>query len=144
MMGHSAGAQLAALLTLDSHRNHILGFIGLAGPYDFYPFTEKTHWTIFAPASDYCKSQPVNYVNPLAPPLYLLHGENDMRVRRGHSKSLMEKQRTVGGKAEREVYASMGHVGIILSFSRLRRHRSAVISDIRRFIENETRECSFD
>jgi len=144
LMGHSAGAQLAALLTLDSHRDHILGFIGLAGPYDFYPFTEKIHWKIFSPSSDYCKSQPVNYVNPLASPLYLLHGENDMRVRRGHSKSLMEKQRKVGGKADREVYASMGHVGIILSFARIRRHRSTVISDIRRFIENETRECSFD
>ena len=140
MMGHSAGAQLAALLTLDSHRDHVLGFIGLAGPYDFYPFTEKQHWDIFAPASEYCKSQPVNYVNPSAPALFLLHGENDLRVRRGHSKSLMEKQRNVGGKADRKVYAGMGHIGIVLSLFRFHRHRSTVVSDIHKFIENETRE----
>lgn len=142
VMGHSSGAQLGALLALDSHRDHISGFIGLAGPYDFYPFTEKAHWKIFLPVNDYQKSQPVNYVNSLAPPLYLLHGENDLRVRRGHSKSLMEKQREAGGIADREVYERMGHIGIILTFSRFHRYRSKVVSDIRRFIEKQVGICN--
>ena len=140
MIGDSASAQLAALLTLDSHRDHVLGFIGLAGPYDFCPFTEKQHWDIVAPASEYYKSQPVNYVNPSAPALFLLHGKNDLRVRSGHSKSLMEKQHNVGGKADREVYAGMGNKDIIMSPSRFHRHRRMVVSDIHKFIENETKE----
>lgn len=138
LMGHSAGAQIAALLTLDasllSENERISGFVGLAGPYDFYPFTEDDHWELFGPEKAYPSSQPVNFVRPDAAPLYLLHGAEDRRVRRGHSKSLMEKQRAVGGTAEREVYPGMGHVDIVVEFSRLHRGRSAVVRDVGRFI----------
>ena len=109
--------------------------MGLAGPYDFYPFTEDSHWDLFAPEASYRQSQPVNYVRRDAPPLYLLHGEDDRRVRRGHSKSLMEKQQAAGGVASREVYPDMSHVGILLSFSRLHRRRSRVVADVEKFFE---------
>jgi acetyl esterase/lipase len=135
VMGHSAGAQLGALLALKSSKERVSAFIGLAGPYDFFPYTEASHWDIFAPVTEYSKSQPVNFVNEKAPPFYLLHGEDDQRVRRGHSKSLMEKQRAAGGVANREVYHRMGHVDIILAFSRCHRYRSQVVADIRGFIE---------
>lgn len=138
LMGHSAGAQLAALLALDislGGRDRLRGFIGLAGPYDFYPFTEDEHWDLFGPEAAYPASQPVNFVSADAPPLYLLHGESDTRVRRGHSKSLMEKQVAVGGIATREVYAGMGHVDIVVEFSRLHRGRSKVVRDVHRFIQ---------
>ena len=138
LMGHSAGAQLAALLTLDATllegNGRISAFVGLAGPYDFYPFTEDDHWELFGPEEAYPASQPVNFVRGDAPPLYLLHGEDDRRVRRGHSKSLMEKQRAAGGRADREVYPGMSHVGIIVAFSRLHRRDSAVVRDVGRFV----------
>lgn len=138
LMGHSAGAQIGALLTLNKallqSPERISGFIGLAGPYDFYPFTEDSHWDLFAPKEKYWESQPVNFVNRDAPPLYLLHGETDNRVRRGHSKSLMEKQQEAGGRARREVYENMGHIDIILSFSRIHRGKSQVVKDVNDFI----------
>lgn len=146
VMGHSSGAQLGALLTLNKtllqSPERIRGFIGLAGPYDFYPFTEDSHWDLFAPEEKYPESQPVNYVTRDAPPLYLLHGETDKRVRRGHSKSLMEKQRQAGGRASREVYENMGHVDIILSFSRIHRRKSQVVKDINNFILENADEHS--
>ncbi len=137
LMGHSAGAQLGALLALNSDllkaNGRIAGFIGLAGLYDFFPFTQDDHWDLFAP--DYEGSQAVNFVRPNAPPLYLLHGYNDTRVPRGNSKSLLEKQLATGGIARREVYEKIGHVDIILSFSRLYRGKSPVVADVQRFIE---------
>lgn len=139
VMGHSAGAQMGALLALDRRINAhqcIDGFIGLAGPYDFYPFSEDSHWDLFKQDAGYAESQPVNFVSKDAPPLYLLHGEDDRRVRRGHSKSLMEKQLSAGGKARREVYQNMGHVDIILSFSALHRRRSKVVADVHAFIHS--------
>lgn len=146
VMGHSAGAQLGALLTLDAqtnvHHRRIMGFIGLAGPYDFYPFTEDDHWDLFAPEDHYPQSQAVNYVRADAAPLYLLHGEDDRRVRRGHSKSLMEKQQAAGGIAKREVYAKLGHVEIILAFSRVHRSNSAVVRDIRNFLQSEENDTN--
>ena len=138
IMGHSAGAQIGALMALDKRllddAQRISGFIGLAGPYDFYPFTEDLHWDIFSPEEQYANSQPVNFVRADAPPLYLLHGEDDKRVRRGHSKSLMEKQQNVGGYARREVYKKLGHVDILLSLTRMQRQKSVVLEDIRQFI----------
>lgn len=114
--------------------------MGLAGPYDFFPYTEDSHWELFAPAEKYPESQPVNFVNADAPPLYLLHGKEDKRVRRGHSKSLMEKQQAVGGRASREVYDGMGHIDIILSLSRIYRAKSKVLLDIKRFVLEESAE----
>ena len=143
VMGHSAGAQLASLLTLDhslsDHSHKLRGCIGLSGPYDFYPFTDDDHWDLFGPEHQYPKSQAVNYVRPDAPPLYLLHGADDARVRRGHSKSLMEKQLAAGGIASREVYPGLGHADLIVQFSRLHRSNAAVVRDVQDFI-NQTQE----
>ena len=139
LMGHSSGAQKAALLALDHSLlrspERIRAMIGLSGPYDFFPFTEDDHWDLFAPEENYPRSQPVNYVRPGAPPLYLLHGRDDRRVRRGHSKSLVEKQQAVGGTARREVYDGMGHVDAVVSFSRIHRRNSQLIRDIHSFID---------
>ena len=144
LMGHSSGAQLAALLTLDEslidQPGRIKGLVGISGPYDFFPFTDAHHWDLFGPEEAYPRSQPVNFVRSDAPMLYLLHGADDTRVRRGNSKSLMEKQREAGGRAEREVYEGMGHVDAVISFSRIHRRKSKLIRDIQLFIETQTSE----
>lgn len=144
IMGHSAGAQLGSLLCLnrdilsDIHdvEQRIAAFIGLSGPYDFFPYTEESHWDLFAPEHEYPLSQAVNFVRPEAPPLYLLHGADDRRVRRGHSKSLMEKQIAAGGQASREVYEGVGHVDMVVSFSVFHRRRSQAVKDIEKFIKH--------
>ncbi len=139
VMGHSAGAQLATLLTLDDSLSPaskaIKGCIGLSGPYDFYPFTDDDHWDLFAPENGYLESQAVSFVRADAAPLYLLHGAEDTRVRRGHSKSLMEKQQAAGGIASREVYPALGHADLIVQFSRLHRDKAQVVKDLARFIQ---------
>jgi len=143
IMGHSAGAQLGSVLCLnrellshiDNIESRIAAFIGLAGLYDFYPFTEKSHWDLFAPEDEYPLSQAVNFVRQDAPPLYLLHGKEDLTVRRGQSKSLMEKQIAVGGQASREVYEGVGHVDLVVSFSVFHRRNNRVIENIKNFIQ---------
>jgi acetyl esterase/lipase len=138
LMGHSSGAQIAALIVLNDELSNqdrsIAGMIGLSGPYDFFPFSDNDHWDLFGPEENYPASQPINFVNNLSPELYLLHGASDQRVRRGNSKSLMEKQLAAGGKASREVYSNMGHADTILSFSRLHRRKNRLVRDIQYFI----------
>ena len=142
IMGHSAGAQLGSLLCLnqallshiDAVERRIAGFIGLSGPYDFYPYTEESHWDLFSPERAYPNSQAVNFVRAGGPPLYLLHGKEDSRVRRGHSKSLMEKQIAAGGDASREVYEGVGHVDMVVSFSVFHRRKSQAVKDVENFI----------
>ncbi|MFT7222201.1 MAG: acetyl esterase/lipase [Candidatus Azotimanducaceae bacterium] len=141
LMGHSSGAQIAASIALNESllgdTKDISAMVGLSGPYDFYPFTEDDHWDLFGPEALYPLSQPVNFVRANAPELYLLHGAEDTRVRRGHSKSLMEKQRAAGGKASREVYEGMGHGDAVISFSRIHRRNSPLIRDIQTFINTQ-------
>ncbi len=140
LMGHSAGAQLAALLTLNksllTDPTRIDAFVGIAGAYDFFPFSWDEHWDLFAPEEAYPLSQPVNFVRHDAAPLYLLHGAEDRTLRRGQSKSLMEKQNEAGGVAAREVYEGMGHIDAVLSFSRIHRRNSKLIGDIKAYLEN--------
>ncbi|MGA9438240.1 MAG: alpha/beta hydrolase, partial [Pseudolabrys sp.] len=56
LMGHSAGAYIAAMLSFDpqwlgqvglNSQTDLAGFIGLAGPYDFLPIQSRTLRTIF-------------------------------------------------------------------------------------------------
>ena len=61
LMGHSAGAHLAALLTLDTRyfaatgrpAPRIAGVIGLSGPYDFLPLLEPDVREMFGPPEQY-------------------------------------------------------------------------------------------
>lgn len=143
VMGHSAGAQLGSLVCLNndllaaygSSTEMINGFVGLAGPYDFYPFSEQMHYDLFAPEEDYTRSQPVNYVQGAKVPLLLLHGKEDRRVRRGHSRSLMLKIQQAGGMAERKVYDGMGHIEIIVAFSGIFQNRWPVTNDVVSYME---------
>ena len=88
LMGHSAGAQMAALLALDRHYfadlggpiPRVAGMIGLSGPYDFLPLTEADTSDMFGPPSRYPESQPINFVRPDAPPMLLVVGACDKTV----------------------------------------------------------------
>src|ERR1035441_5077285 len=77
LVGHSAGAHIAVLLALDQEylqqvggsQRWLRGVVGLAGPYDFLPFTEAYLNDLFGPAADFARSQPINFVRADAPPM---------------------------------------------------------------------------
>jgi acetyl esterase/lipase len=85
LMGHSAGAHIAAMLTLDESYFQaeklapgvVCGMIGLAGPYDFLPLTADNLKDIFAPAEDLAQTQPIHFVDGSGPPLLLMTGADD-------------------------------------------------------------------
>src|ERR1700722_8783445 len=89
LMGHSAGAHLAALVTLDPRyfaatglpTPAIKGVIGLSGPYDFLPLREADVQDMVGPPQNYPDSQPINFVRSDAPPMLLVHGLKDDTVR---------------------------------------------------------------
>ena len=136
LAGHSAGAHLAGLLAITglSGGSPIKGFIGLAGPYYFYPFSDPMHWHYFGPAWQYPSSQPVWQLHQDVPSMLLLHGANDHRVRRGQSKALYDRVLGLGGLAIRRVYENLGHAELILECVRWRRPHSFVIEDIARYL----------
>jgi len=150
LMGHSAGAQMAALLTLNERYllpdtwNSVRGFIGLAGPYDFLPFTDDYERIVFGPEQDYPASQPVNFVGGKEPPMLLLYGNDDETVRPFNIESLTKKVKQAGGCVEAHVYDGLDHAGLIGTLALPLQNSSTVHSDIVDFLDryaNNRRGC---
>ncbi len=142
IVGHSAGAYNAAMLALDGRwlaqagldRAQITGMVGLAGPYDFLPITDPDIIPVFAPVGDGPASQPVTYVDGRNPPLLLLAGDADQRVRPRNTRSLAARVAAAGGPVQSRIYPGLGHIGIVTAFTPLFRWRAPVLDDVWRFI----------
>jgi acetyl esterase/lipase len=146
LAGHSAGAYIALMLAMDSaflrsadaDPAAIKGAAGIGGPYDFFPFNVKASIDAFGDAPDPAATQPINFVRADAPPLLLLHGDNDKLVRPRNTSSLTEKQQAAGGQAESKFYPGSDHALPLLALSRLCRRRAPVLDDITAFAARVT------
>ncbi|HXG27428.1 MAG TPA: alpha/beta hydrolase, partial [Nevskiales bacterium] len=147
VMGHSAGAHIAALLALDprylqavgGERGWLSGMIGLAGAYDFLPLTDDDLKDIFGPPERYPLSQPINHVDGHNPPLLLLHGRTDTTVRLKNTVNLAARIRARGGPVQTVIYPVMGHVRMIASLAPPLRQVSRVLDDIAGFIDAQAK-----
>ena len=92
--GHSAGAQIAALLGTDARHldaierrpQDLAGVIGLSGPYDFVISGKLEE--IFGPRSQWPEAMAVRFVDGDEPPFFLVHGDQDRTVDVGNSRKL--------------------------------------------------------
>jgi len=144
LMGHSAGAYIAAMLAVDPRwlgetRSVVRGFVGLAGPYDFAPFDVDASRAAFGQVSDPAETQPVTWAGAGDPPALLLYGTEDTVVRPRNSAALAAKLRTDGVAVEQRAYPKLGHVGILLALARPFRGRGPVLDDVSRFVRSRAR-----
>jgi len=148
LMGHSAGAHIAALLVLDESyladagvsRNSLRGLVGVAGPYAFDPVTHKKTKDIFAGVAKPDRTRPITFApeataNGGGVPALLLHGAEDTTVLPANSRALAEELRKAGSRATFREYAERGHIGIILSFAAPFRDRDSVYQDTIAFLK---------
>jgi acetyl esterase/lipase len=143
LMGHSAGAYNAAMLAFDSRwlgadRAAVRGFIGLAGPYDFLPFTGAVTEAAFAGAGDEAATQPVNYASASSPPALLATGDKDTVVRPLNSDAMAKALTAHGVAVTRVRYPGVGHVGIITAMAKPLRGHASVLDDSIRFADQVT------
>ena len=143
LMGHSAGAYNAAMLSLDARylgadRAGVRGFVGLAGPYDFLPLDGPITRAAFGGAADLPATQPVNAASADDPPALLLHGADDNTVFSRNSQALARRLNAVGVRADAVVYPYLGHVGIVTALSTPFRGRAPVLADALRFAREVT------
>lgn len=127
LMGHSAGAHIAALLATDPQylARHDLspadlaGVIGLAGPYDFLPIRSGPLREVFGddPAR-HRESQPIAHVDGDEPPFLLLHGRDDRLVEPGNSTRMAERLRAHGVAVEVQLLPDVGHAELALRLAR--------------------------
>jgi acetyl esterase/lipase len=140
LMGHSAGAHIAALLAFNPSylagvANKPAGFIGLAGPYAFDPTTWASTKDIFATAPSSDAARPVSFVRRGAPPSQLLHGADDTTVKMFNLNDLATALRAVDTPVETAVYSGIGHVGLVLSLARPLRWRAPTLDAVVAFVD---------
>ena len=144
LMGHSAGAHIAAMLALDARYlakvnlrpQDFSGMIGLAGPYDFLPLKKQTLKTIFGPEPERWRSQPINYVTGENPPLLLLVGKQDTRVSPGNSARLAAKVASKGGPVTLVEYPDYGHIEMVLKLAAPLRGDGAILAAVSDFVRS--------
>lgn len=126
LMGHSAGAYNVAMLTLDPQwlkrvgldAQAIRGTVALAGPFDFLPFDSPATIHSFGDAPDPSMTQPVNFAHKDAPPLLLVTGDADTRVKPRNSEALARRLTEAGAPTKPVLLDGVTHEGIIMMFAR--------------------------
>lgn len=138
VVGHSAGAHIALLLALDRRwgvADSIKAAVGLAGPYDFRPFEPGgAAEAALGNALDLADTQPIHFARADAPPLLLLHGDEDTTVRPRNSIRLANAVTDLGGRATTRLYPGIGHIGILLALSKPFRGKAPVLEDASEFL----------
>jgi acetyl esterase/lipase len=141
LMGHSAGAYNAVMLLLAQRylpamglADRVKAFVGLSGPYDFYPFDVSVSIRAFGAAADPRSTQPVNHVRPGLPPMFLATGDADTLVRPRNTVALAAKLREAGNPAVETHYPGITHPGTLLALGKLVRHRAPVLADVAAFL----------
>ncbi len=147
LMGHSAGAYIAAMLAFDPQwlaavgltpARDIRGMIGLAGPYDFLPLDNPTLKIIFGPPQYLASTQPINFVAPGAPPAFLAAGLRDGTVDPSNTTRLASRLRAMGDRVTMKLYPGLDHQLIITAVSPAWRASAPVLPDCLDFIHRQT------
>lgn len=144
VMGHSAGAHIAALLALDAGYlaphgmapSSLAGLVGLAGPYDFLPLSSETLKRVFSPEAVLPRSQPVNFAGPGAPPAFLATGKDDTTVLPRNTVNLAARLRAAGRPVVERHYPSLNHYTLVGSLGAPLRSRHPVLDDVAAFIRS--------
>ena len=143
VMGHSAGAYNGMMLTLERRwlgregipEGFIKGMIGIAGPYDFYPFTTDSARRAFAHVPDPAITQPISFARGDAPPLLLLTGDIDTTVKPRNSLALAKAMSAAGSPTQVVVLKGLSHESIIMALAQpFMRREPRVINAVLAFL----------
>lgn len=126
--GHSAGAQIAALIGTDPRylaahgmtASDLAGVIGLAGPYDFV--ISGGYRPVFGEPALWPQAQAINYVDGNEPPFLLIHGTEDRVVEARDSQQLADKLRANGVRAQLLWLPGAGHLAPMAAIYAPSRH----------------------
>lgn len=145
LMGHSAGAHLAATLALDPRYLRNVGgdpswvraWIGLSGPYAIerqFPIVRE----IFPEAMGAARWQPVSLVNGRSPAALLIHGTEDYLVHPRDTVELERRLRAAGVHVECRIYAGASHFDTVSALSVPLRFTAPSLADVRAFVDGLT------
>ena len=120
----------------DIPQSAIKGVIGLAGPYDFYPFDSESTRATFGDFSNPEATQPVNFAVDPAPPFLLIHGEQDTTVKPRNSHALARQLEQASVSVELVTFSEMDHTAPLLHLASPWRRTPTLHDRVRQFLAN--------
>lgn len=143
LMGHSAGAHLAAYLAFNreflaragAQPQWIKGLVGLSGPYALHPNSKILHAIFASPYSD-ADWQPIRFIDERAPPVLLFHGTQDDVVEVAHTEKLRDALLVRHLPVETYILFGRKHADTVAAFALGARHRAPVLERSVAFIES--------
>ena len=112
----------------------IRGVVGLAGPYDFFPFDKDSTRAAFGAASDPEATQPINHVRTDAPPMLLLTGSADSTVKPRNTRALAAALEQAGVAVETRIYDGLDHSDVLVRLASPWRRNPQLRDDIVQFL----------
>ena len=143
VMGHSAGGYNAAMLALDPRwlaaTGHmpaeLAGWVGLAGPYDFFPTDNPDAQPVFFHPNYPPNAQPIEFGNVHTVPTFLGAPVNDKLVSPTRStQALATRLEAAGTPVTLRMYERASHATLIGAFSPPLRFIAPVLDDVAAFI----------
>jgi len=143
VMGHSAGAYNAAMLALDPRwlaasghtPSELAGFIGLAGPYEFLPMTNRDAQPVFFHPDYPPGTQPMAFASAQAPRSFLAAGATDDLVDPERNTATLAARLTAAGvPVSLQRYEHVNHVTLIGAFGLPLRWLAPVLDDVSAFV----------
>ena len=127
LVGHSAGAHIAALISLDPKYLEVEGlspsiiktWVSLAGPLAFNPLKTRSTRPIFETVKDDIKqAQPINFSRKNSRPAVLFHGKKDTTVYEKNAILTAQALKKNDNRVIQKSFAGIGHIGLLLSIAR--------------------------
>jgi acetyl esterase/lipase len=124
LMGHSAWAQIAAMVALDDSYldahgyspQQLTGWIRLSGPHDCLPLQSRRLKNIFREPAPRA-TPPIEFVSANAPPALLISGDADSTVVPRNTRRLAARLRASGVEVRKVIYPDVGHARTVVAFS---------------------------
>lgn len=147
VLGHSAGAHMAATLAFESKwvETYYDGvalkpdaFAGLSGPYTFNPTIDPLTKDAFATVQDLSHAQPATSVSAGDPPTLLLHGDKDTLVRSKNAVELKALLDESGVDASYKLIPGLNHVDTVSTLSWPLRSKGPVLDEVVAFFKRHT------
>ena len=142
LAGHSAGAYIAMMLTLDRHYLRDAGVdpaiiratVGLSGPYDFYPYDSKRSINAMHAWPNPQETQPIAYARKDAPPIMVVTGTADDTVKPRNAILLSKRLHELGAPVEFRAFDDLSHEDVVMALSKPFRSKAPVLQDSADFL----------
>jgi acetyl esterase/lipase len=142
-MGHSAGGYNAAMVALDprwlqaagTSPKALAGWVGLAGPYDFYPIENPDAKPVFNHPDYPPNSQPIEFALAGSPRTFLGAATKDSLVNpQRNTQALAGRLKANGVPVTVEMYKHVNHVTLAAAMAQPLRWLAPVLKDVAKFI----------